>query len=86
MDYLSSFVLSYILIGVSSGLVAIFFRKPYHNMAPHDLSIAQRAVRDGRATISERIGLFFVTFAGCILSPIHIGFIVFLGVAISLFA
>lgn len=55
-------------------------------MAPHDLSIAQRAVRDGRATISERIGLFFVTFAGCILSPIHIGFIVFLGVAISLFA
>ncbi len=84
MDYLSSFVLSYILVGVSAGLMAIFIRKPYHKMAPHDLSIAQRAVRDGRATISERIGLFFITFTGCILSPIHIGFIVFLGVAISL--
>ncbi len=84
MDYLSSFVLSYLLIGVSAGLIAIFLRKPYRNMASHDLTIAQRAVRDGRATVSERIGLFFLTFTGCIFSPVHIGLIVFLGLAISL--
>ena len=86
MDYLSSFVLSYILIGVFAGLIAIFLRRPYLNMAPHDLSIAQRAVRDGRATVSERVGLFCVTFAGCMFSPIHIGLIAFLSVAISLFS
>ena len=84
MDYLSSFILSYVLVGVSAGLVAIFLRKPYYKMAPYDLSIAQRAVRDGRATISERIGLFSVTFVGCALSPMHIVLIILLSVAISL--
>lgn len=84
MDYLSSFALSYILIGITAGLIAIFLRKPYHNRAPHNLSIAQRAVRDGRATTSERIGLFFVTFAGCVLSPIYLGLIVVLGITISI--
>ncbi len=84
MDYLSSFILSYILIGAVAGLIAIFLRKPYQNMASHDLSIAQRAVRDGRATVSERIGLFFITFTGCIFSPIYIGLIVLLGVTIGL--
>ena len=83
MDYLSSFILSYALVGASAGLVAIFFRWPYYKKAPHDLNIAQRAVRDGRATTSEKIGLFFVTFAGCMFSYVHIGLIVFLGVAIG---
>ncbi len=84
MDYLSSFILSYVLVGASAGLVAIFLRWPYYKISPHDLNIAQRAVRDGRAITSEKIGLFFVTFAGCMFSPIHIGLIVFLGVAIGL--
>ena len=84
MDYLSSFILSYALVGTSAGLVAIFLRWPYYKIAPHDLNIAQRAVRDGRATTTEKIGLFFVTFAGCMFSPMHIGLIVFLGVAIGL--
>jgi hypothetical protein len=83
VDYLSSFILSYALVGTSAGLVAIFLRWPYYKRAPHKLNIAQRAVRDGRATTSEKIGLFFVTFAGCIFSPMHIGLIVFLGVAIG---
>jgi hypothetical protein len=84
MDYLSSFILSYVLVGASAGLVAIFLRWPYYKKAPQSLNIAQRAVRDGRATTSERIGLFFLTFTGCIFSPMHIGLIMFLGVAIGL--
>ena len=84
MDYLSSFILSYVLVGASAGLVAIFLRWPYYKKAPQSLSIAQRAVRDGRATISERIGLFSVTFIGCALSPLHIALVVFLGVVIGL--
>jgi len=83
VDYVSSFILSYVLVGASSGLVAIFLRWPYYKKAPNSLSIAQRAVRDGRATTSERIGLFFVTFAGCIFSPMNIGLIMFFGVAIG---
>lgn len=86
MDYLSSFVLAYLAVGVSAGLIAIFLKKPYHNKAPHDLSIAQRAVRDGRATPSERIGLFFMTFFGCIFSPMQIGLILLLSVAIYFFS
>lgn len=84
MDYLTSFILSYVLVGTSVGLVAIFLKWPYFKVAPHDLNIAQRAVRDGRATTSERIGLFFVTFVGCMFSPMYIGLIVFLGVVIGL--
>jgi hypothetical protein len=85
IKYCLSFILAFLVIGTSSGLFAAFYSNGYDTKPSHELSLLQRAVRDGTATFGQRIGQFAITFIGCALSPMHIILIIVLTVLFSMF-